>query len=175
MEPTGGKCQFQCPVSFEPVAEYNGRDVEEPDTEMWLIKAPADFTPESFNSHRLPLSGYKMLKVKVGGIRKFYHVTTSPCTDSPCRAFLPQDEGGALQLACTPPFQGVITLADAHAESTDLHPIPDRPPLTIPENLKKRYRPLGQTSHRRGKRRGQRHRVHPAKKRERQKNANIRT
>ncbi|XP_053328934.1 DNA-directed RNA polymerase I subunit RPA34 [Spea bombifrons] len=145
MESPGGKCVFQCPLNFEPAAEYDGRSSGDPDTEIWLIKTPADFNPESFNSHRFPLSGYKKQKVKVDGIRRFYHVRSSPCENTPCRAFLPQDVESGQKLACGPTFQGIITLADGHADPSEVHPIPDRPPLRIPENLKQRYRPFGAT------------------------------
>ncbi|XP_068105373.1 DNA-directed RNA polymerase I subunit RPA34 [Hyperolius riggenbachi] len=140
---SSGKCRFQCPGNFEPVAECNGGVTSEPDTEIWLIKAPADFTPESFNSHRLPLSGYKMQKVKAAGTRRFYHVMSSPSADTPLRAFLHQQEAQQDRLACAPPFQGIITVAEAHGDPSAVHSIPDRPPLTIPEGLKQRYQPFG--------------------------------
>ncbi|CAH2314726.1 Hypothetical predicted protein [Pelobates cultripes] len=146
MEGSGDKHVFQCPLNFEPVADYDGAEINEPDTEVWLIKAPSDFTPESFNSHRLPLSGYKTQKVKVEGIRKLYHVQATHGASAPCRAFLPQDVDAGLKFACAPPFQGIITVAEAHADSTALHPIPDRPSLKMPQNLKQRYHPFGADS-----------------------------
>ncbi|XP_075042261.1 DNA-directed RNA polymerase I subunit RPA34 [Mixophyes fleayi] len=143
MESAGEKCSFRCPLNFEPVAECKGSVSSEPDTEVWLIKAPADFTPESFNSHRLPLSGYKMQKIKVDGSKRFYHVMSSPCSNNPFRALLCPPESSEDSFVCAPQFRGIITLAEAHGDHTELHCVPDRPPLIIPEGLKQRYRPFG--------------------------------
>ncbi|KAM8952814.1 DNA-directed RNA polymerase I subunit RPA34 [Pelodytes ibericus] len=143
MESSGDKCQFQCPLNFEQVAQYDGRGISETDTEVWLIKAPADFNPESFNSHRLPLSGYKTQKVKLDGVRRLYHSSASLYTDIPCRAFLSRDENSEEKMTCAPAFQGILTIADGHADTKTLHAISDRPPLTIPQDLKLRYCPFG--------------------------------
>ncbi|KAM9321935.1 DNA-directed RNA polymerase I subunit RPA34 [Gastrophryne carolinensis] len=136
--------RFQCPLSFAPVAEFGGAVTSEPDTEIWLIKAPVDFTAESFSSHRLPLSGYKKQKVKSDGVRRIYHVLATPLADSAHRAFLhAQGEGSEERLVCAPPLQGVITVAEAYGDQNTLHAIPDRPPLAVPAGLKQRYQPFG--------------------------------
>ncbi|XP_063794517.1 DNA-directed RNA polymerase I subunit RPA34-like isoform X2 [Pseudophryne corroboree] len=146
MAGAGETCGFQCPSNFVPVAECRGSVKSDTDTEVWLIKAPSDFTPESFSSHRLPLSGYKMQKMKVNSVKKYYHVMSSHCSDSPFRALLCSPEPSAGSLVCAPPFQGIITLAEAHGDHTALNSIPDRPPLLIPQGLKQRYRPFGATA-----------------------------
>ncbi|XP_056396722.1 DNA-directed RNA polymerase I subunit RPA34 [Hyla sarda] len=137
----GGRCcSFRCPLDFAPVASCDGAVTLEPDTEFWLIKTPVDFTPERFDSHRFPLSGSKMQKIKDGGVKKYYHMVSSPGTALPLQAFLRPSED---QLVATAPLQGVITLAEAHGDHSALHSVPDRPPLTIPPGLKQRYRPFG--------------------------------
>ncbi|KAM4696725.1 DNA-directed RNA polymerase I subunit RPA34 [Rhinophrynus dorsalis] len=154
METPGGQFHFQCPLNFKPIAESEGAVSSDPDTEVWLIKAPADFNPESFSSHRIPLSGHKVQKVKVDGVRKLYHIMASPSADTTCRALLPQEGGSGDRIACTPPFQGVITLADAQGENTAIHSIPDRPPVAIPEGLKLRYCPFGAVAPKHSQNRG---------------------
>ncbi|XP_069841662.1 DNA-directed RNA polymerase I subunit RPA34 [Dendropsophus ebraccatus] len=139
----GGRRSFRCPLDFNPVADCDGTVTCEPDTEFWLIKAPADFTPESFDSHRFPLSGYKMQKIKVDGVKKYYHMVSSPGAALPMQAFLRPSEDSADKLVAAAPLQGVITLAEAHGDHTALHSIPDRPPLAIPPGLKQRFRPFG--------------------------------
>ncbi|XP_073498192.1 DNA-directed RNA polymerase I subunit RPA34 isoform X2 [Phyllobates terribilis] len=134
---------FQCPQDFVPVAECAGLVTSDPDTELWLIKAPADFSPESFNAHRFPLSGYKMQRIKDGGVKKYYHMVSTPGATLPLCAFLqpsglPEDE---LQAAST--LQGVITLSEAHGDHTALRSVPDRPPLSLPQGLKQRFCPFG--------------------------------
>ncbi|KAE8584899.1 hypothetical protein XENTR_v10021154 [Xenopus tropicalis] len=166
MEVPGGKESFQCPLNFKPVAVCEGTVTSDPDLEVWLIKAPAGFNPESFTNHRFPLAGCKTQKVKVDGVRRLYNVTATPCTDTPCRALLPQDEASGDRLVCAPQFQGVITIADAHGESSVLHPIPDRLPRTVPEGLKLRYCPFGSVSPK-YKRKGDLAIVHKKKKKKR--------
>ncbi|KAG8448461.1 hypothetical protein GDO86_015523 [Hymenochirus boettgeri] len=139
MDDSGDKVVFNCPLNFEPLAVCDGTVSSDPDLEVWLIKTPADFNPESFTTHRLPLSGHKTQKVKVDGVRRLYHVTASSCTDAPYRALLPQGD----KLVCAPPFHGFITISDSLGDSTAIHAIPDRPPVSIPEGLKLRYCPFG--------------------------------
>ncbi|XP_018085546.1 DNA-directed RNA polymerase I subunit RPA34 isoform X1 [Xenopus laevis] len=159
----GGKERFECPLNFKPMAVYDGTMTSDPDLEVWLIKAPADFNPESFTNHRFPLAGCKSQKVKVDGVRRLYSVAAAPCTDTPCRALLPQDNASGDRLVCAPLFQGVITISDAHGDSSAVHPIPDRQPRAVPEGLKLRYSPFGSVNPS-NKRKGEEAIVHTTKK-----------
>ncbi|XP_040269002.1 DNA-directed RNA polymerase I subunit RPA34 [Bufo bufo] len=134
----GRRCRFQCPLGFEAVAGGDGSVTG--DAELWLIQAPADVSPESFDSHRLPLSGYKMQRVRDGGVKKYYHVASSSRAALPLRAFL---HSSADRLEAAAPFCGVITLAEAHGDHPGVRSVPDRPPLSLPQGLKPRYRPFG--------------------------------
>ncbi|KAM4019551.1 DNA-directed RNA polymerase I subunit RPA34 [Anomaloglossus baeobatrachus] len=136
---------FQCPQDFVPVAESDGSVTSDPDTEVWLIKAPADFSPQSFNSHRFPLSGYKMQRSKVGGVKKYYHLVSSPGAAPPLCTFLQPPGLPEDKLVAASPLQGVITVSEAHGDHTALHSVPDRPPLSLPQGLKQRFRPFGAT------------------------------
>ncbi|MEE6516486.1 hypothetical protein FKM82_025974 [Ascaphus truei] len=138
-----GRCRFRCPLNFEPVAVRGASLTSDSDTEVWLIKAPADFVPERFDSRHLPLSGKKTLKVKVNGNRKFYGVTASPSCVIPCRALLPQGRESEGKISCSLPFEGMITIADTLEADSTLQPVPDKPPLMIPEGLKQRFLPFG--------------------------------
>ncbi|KAM5126711.1 DNA-directed RNA polymerase I subunit RPA34 [Mantella aurantiaca] len=132
------------PSSYEVVAECDGSVTSEPDTEIWLIRTPPDFTPESLNARRLPLPGYKMQKVKCGGgVKKFLHVFSSPSPDPPLRAFLCPPLGSGDRLLGLPSFEGTMTVAEAHGDLGDLHSVPDRPPLALPPGLKPRFQPFG--------------------------------
>ncbi|KAG8544483.1 hypothetical protein GDO81_022413 [Engystomops pustulosus] len=135
----GGGSGFQCPEDFECVAKSHKSATSDEDVELWLIKAPADFNPESLNSRRFPLSGYKMQKIKDGGVKKYYHMVASPGTDLSVQPLLQTED----KLVPAAPFQGVITMAEAHGDHTGVHSIPDRPPLSLPQGLKQRYRPFG--------------------------------
>ncbi|XP_042653234.1 DNA-directed RNA polymerase I subunit RPA34 isoform X2 [Tyto alba] len=47
-----GPMRFRCPPEFEavtpsPLPGLRGEALEGPSTELWLIRAPADFSPES--------------------------------------------------------------------------------------------------------------------------------
>ncbi|KAG9469111.1 DNA-directed RNA polymerase I subunit RPA34 isoform X2 [Eleutherodactylus coqui] len=132
---------FQCPPDFEAVAECDGSAAA--DAEVWLIKAPADFTPQSFNSHRFPLSGQKMQKVKDGGVKKYYHVVSLPCAPLHLRAFLQSSGDTEDKLVAAAPLGGVITLAEAYGDHTAMHSVPDQPPVSLPQGLKQRYCPFG--------------------------------
>ncbi|XP_077142501.1 DNA-directed RNA polymerase I subunit RPA34 isoform X2 [Ranitomeya variabilis] len=134
---------FRCPQSFVPVAECDGSATSDPDMELWLIKAPADFSPESFNSHRFPLSGYKMQRIKDGGVKKYYHMVSTPGPALPLCAFLQPSGLPKDKLQAASPLQGVITLSEAHGDHTALHSVPDRPPLSLPQGLKQRFSPFG--------------------------------
>nr|DBA20336.1 TPA: hypothetical protein GDO54_017127 [Pyxicephalus adspersus] len=138
-----GSSQIHSSSNFRAVAESNGSVSSEPGNEIWLIRTPIDFTPESFNSHRFPLPGYKMQKVKWKGMKKFCHVISSPSSDAPFKAFLCPPQGSENGLLYVPSFEGTITVAEAHGDPSALHSIPDRHPPTIPEGLKQRYQPFG--------------------------------
>ncbi|XP_063794515.1 uncharacterized protein LOC134949690 [Pseudophryne corroboree] len=130
---------------ISPSNERNGPSGTER-TVVSEIPTPRNRILHCFSSHRLPLSGYKMQKMKVNSVKKYYHVMSSPRSDSPFRALLCSPEPSAGSLVCAPPFQGIITLAEAHGDHTALNSIPDRPPLLIPQGLKQRYRPFGATA-----------------------------
>ncbi|XP_073417336.1 DNA-directed RNA polymerase I subunit RPA34 isoform X2 [Dendrobates tinctorius] len=136
-------CGFRCPQDFVPVAECDRSATSEPDMEFWLIKAPADFSPESFNSHRFPLSGYKMQRIKDGSVKKYYHMVSTPGPALPLCAFLQPSGLPEDKLQAASPLQGVITLSEAHGDHTALRNVPDRPPLSLPQGLKQRFCPFG--------------------------------
>ncbi|KAM4642620.1 DNA-directed RNA polymerase I subunit RPA34 [Discoglossus pictus] len=145
------KRKFRCPLNFEPFALIEGSVTSDPDTEVWLIKAPTDFTPESLMSHRIPLFGHKTQKVKGDGPPRFYHITAAPCEEPiPLRAFLPHPGASGHKISCAPPLQGIISIAETFKDPPALHPIPDRPRLQLPEGLQQRFCPFGATAPKRG-------------------------
>ncbi|XP_038623041.1 DNA-directed RNA polymerase I subunit RPA34 [Tachyglossus aculeatus] len=142
--------KFECPPDFSPSAPptdvpFSLESLQSPTTELWLIKAPADFVPESFNGRRVPLAGLKSLKTKDGS-RRSYQVLSNPGSfagGGPC-LLVPSAARG--QLVCGPALKGSLNVCDGPlALQTPSQPlsIPSPPPPQIPPGLRQRFRAFG--------------------------------
>ncbi|XP_042202302.1 CD3e molecule, epsilon associated protein [Callorhinchus milii] len=137
---------FPCPPDFTRCPLSRGlkrKTVADTDAELWLIRAPANFTPQSFAGKRVPLVGFQTVPTESGGKRQTYGVFGT--LGGPVGARLLG--AGKTQRE----FAGCITVAESFSdeaegeegEGGELHPIPPRPLPPIPEGLKQRFQPFG--------------------------------
>ncbi|XP_026337837.1 DNA-directed RNA polymerase I subunit RPA34 [Ursus arctos] len=150
--PSGGAAPFSCPPNFtetSPASEPTRFSLEvlrDPDTELWLIQAPADFAPDCLNGRLVPLSGSRIVKGKLAGKRHRYRVLRSSGPQAGEAILLaPSGEAGG-GLTCAPAPQGSLRIFDGPQESpsgTLLQPIPASPPPQIPPGLRPRFCAFG--------------------------------
>lgn len=117
-----------------------------PDTELWLIRAPVDFAPDSLNGRLVPLSGSQIVKGKVAGKRHRYRVLSSSGPQTGESTLLaPSGEAGG-GLTCAPTPKGSLRILEGPPKSLSgipLHPIPANPPPQIPPGLRPRFCAFG--------------------------------
>lgn len=150
--PSSDAARFSCPPNFiaTPLASEHTRFSLEaltgPDTELWLIQAPADFTPDCLNGRLVPLSGSQVVKGKLAGKRHRYRVLSSNGSQAGEATLLaPSAEVGG-GLTCAPSPQGSLRIFEGPQESltgTLLQPIPASPPPQIPPGLRPRFCAFG--------------------------------
>ncbi|XP_020381057.1 CD3e molecule, epsilon associated protein [Rhincodon typus] len=136
--------KFQCPLEFTPCPRTTFCDlvpekVNDPSTELWLIKAPIDFDPQSFSGRKIPLVGFQTLKSKTCK-DKLYNVFGTPRAGGGVCLVLP-----SATESC-PPFAGSITIGESWEDTggnDEPHSIPTSPAPSIPPGLKLRFQPFG--------------------------------
>ncbi|ELW71112.1 DNA-directed RNA polymerase I subunit RPA34 [Tupaia chinensis] len=148
----GGAARFSCPPNFTatpPASEAPRFSLEAltgPDTELWLIQAPADFAPDCFNGRLVPLSGLQVVKGKVAGKRRRYQVLSSSGPRNAEATLLAPSAGAGGRLTCAPAPQGSLRIIEGPQQSlsgTPLQPIPASPPPQIPPGLRPRFCAFG--------------------------------
>ncbi|XP_042556503.1 DNA-directed RNA polymerase I subunit RPA34 [Dipodomys spectabilis] len=148
--PSGGAARFSCPPNFTatpPASEpprFSLETLTGPDAELWLIQAPADFVPHSLDGRRVPLSGSRIVKGKLGGQRHRYHVLSS--SDSQAATLLAPCTATGGELTCAPAPHGSLRIIESHQESlpgTPVQPILASPPPQIPPGLRPRFCAFG--------------------------------
>nr|XP_004670340.2 DNA-directed RNA polymerase I subunit RPA34 isoform X1 [Jaculus jaculus] len=146
-----GATRFSCPPNFTetpPASEPPRFSLEMlacPDTELWLIQAPADFAPHCLNGRRVPLSGSRIVKGKVEGKKHRYQVLGRSSLEAGGTTLLaPSAEAGG-GLFCAPPARGSLRIIEGPQESpgTPLQAIPACPPPQIPAGLRPRFCAFG--------------------------------
>ncbi|XP_069313214.1 DNA-directed RNA polymerase I subunit RPA34 [Eulemur rufifrons] len=149
---SSGAARFSCPLNFTatpPASEsprFSLEALKDPDTELWLIQAPADFAPDCLNGRRVPLSGSQIVKGKLAGKRHRYRVlsSSSPQTGEATLLAPSVEAGGGL--TCAPAPQGCLRIIEGPQESLSgapLQPIAASPPPQIPPGLKPRFCAFG--------------------------------
>lgn len=117
-----------------------------PDTEVWLIRAPADFAPQCLNGRRVPLSGSKTVKGKLDGKKHRYRVVTSGPQAGEATLLTSSTEAGG-RLACAPAPNGSLRIMEGPQEylisRVPLQPIPTSLPPQIPAGLRPRFSAFG--------------------------------
>ncbi|XP_005370339.2 DNA-directed RNA polymerase I subunit RPA34 [Microtus ochrogaster] len=150
--PASGATRFSCPPNFTAVSpdsdppRFSLEALTFPDTEVWLIQAPADFTPQCLNGRRVPLSGSKTVKGKLDGKRCRYRVLTSSPQAGETTLLASSTEAGG-RLTCAPAPHGSIRIMEGLQEylisRVPLQPIPTSLPPQIPAGLRPRFSAFG--------------------------------
>ncbi|XP_065511326.1 DNA-directed RNA polymerase I subunit RPA34 [Caloenas nicobarica] len=110
-----GPVRFRCPPEFEPAPpsgppRARGGGLGGPNTEIWLIRAPADFCPESLEGCAVPLAGGVQLQAPQAGdaAPQLYGVRGVPGGAGTPLLLAPPGPDGPL--GCAPPLRGCITI-----------------------------------------------------------------
>lgn len=150
--PASGATRFSCPPNFTAMSpdsdppRFSLEALTFPNTEVWLIRAPADFAPQCLNGRRVPLSGSKTVKGKLDGKRCRYRVLTgSPQAGEATLLALSTEAGG--RLTCAPAPHGSLRIMEGLQEylisRVPLQPIPTSLPPQIPAGLRPRFSAFG--------------------------------
>ncbi|KAL8219979.1 UNVERIFIED_CONTAM: hypothetical protein K2H54_037338 [Gekko kuhli] len=127
MEAPGGPPRFKCPLDFSaspfcPGPSFSQEALQDPAKELWLIRAPANFSPESLDGRHVPLLGSQTLKApQPGGTEKTFHVQTTLEHLGGARLLLPSSQG--VRLACSPPFSGSLSICERYGEPGGNQPL----------------------------------------------------
>ncbi|XP_032939756.1 DNA-directed RNA polymerase I subunit RPA34 [Catharus ustulatus] len=115
--------RFRCPPEFEAVAPGVALAREGPRTELWLIRAPADFCPQSLEGCPVPLNGLERLRTgdnngdndtKDTKDTKLYVLRAGPGGgDCPLLLSPVSPEGS---LGCAPPLRGSLTITQSFGD-----------------------------------------------------------
>ncbi|XP_071374342.1 DNA-directed RNA polymerase I subunit RPA34 [Centroberyx affinis] len=154
--------RYQCPADFvsfchKPCSSTLTDSLNDSNSELWLIKAPASFNPACFSSVKVPLSGLQTLQVpaavggaKSGSGRQIYSILASTHRTSELRLLTGRnrssssDGGGGV--VCGPAFSGLLNVCESYGDSsTNQAPqvIPATPAPSVPPGLKQRFHPFG--------------------------------
>ncbi|KFO18982.1 DNA-directed RNA polymerase I subunit RPA34 [Fukomys damarensis] len=149
---SGGAARFSCPPNFTAIrsaSEPSGLSLETltgPDTELWLIQAPADFIPDCLNGRLVPLCGSHIVKGKLAGKRHRYQVLGSSDREAGEATLLAPSAQAGGGLTCGPAPQGSLRIIEGPQEplsGVPLQPIPRSPPPQIPPGLRPRFCAFG--------------------------------
>ncbi|XP_053123283.1 DNA-directed RNA polymerase I subunit RPA34 [Hemicordylus capensis] len=148
--PRGGPAHFECPEDFSespfpPGLPFSREALQAPSKQLFLIRAPADFRPESLDGYVVPLLGSQTLKVPhPNGPQKIYNLQTSPGDLGSARLLVPSAHQNPL--TCAPPFSSSLSICERYGDpdgSQPLFPLAARRAPLIPEGLKQRFLPFG--------------------------------
>ncbi|KAF7472905.1 Hypothetical predicted protein [Marmota monax] len=149
--PSAGAARFSCPPDYTaipPASEprFSLEELSGPDTQLWLIQAPANFAPECLNGRLVPLSGSQTVKGKLAGQRLRYQVLSSSGPRAGEATLLAPSAHAGGGLTCAPTPQGSLRIFESPQKSlsgTPLQPIPMNPPPQIPPGLRPRFCAFG--------------------------------
>ncbi|XP_044540326.1 DNA-directed RNA polymerase I subunit RPA34 [Gracilinanus agilis] len=137
-----------CPAALppEPPPRLGLDALRKPDTELWLIRTPADFSPNSLNGCKVPLVGFQTLKShrNEAGIRLRYQVLSNTST-GPETLLAPASSADG-HLLPAPALQGTLSVIEVPRTKLSgqfLHAIPTSPPPQIPPGLRPRFQAFG--------------------------------
>ncbi|XP_030330906.1 DNA-directed RNA polymerase I subunit RPA34 [Strigops habroptila] len=107
-----GPLRFQCPPEFE-AAPPPGPSLAGASPELWLIRAPPDFDPNSLEGCSVPLDHYGQLQPPPhedndNGAHCLYGVRGAPGGAGSLLLLSPASPSDPL--ACGPPLRGVLTI-----------------------------------------------------------------
>ncbi|XP_028634496.1 DNA-directed RNA polymerase I subunit RPA34 [Grammomys surdaster] len=150
--PACGATRFSCPPHFTEMSpdsdppRFSLEALTGPDTELWLIRAPADFAPQCLNGRHVPLSGSKTVKGKLDGKKHRYRVFTSSPQAGEATLLASSSEAGG-RLTCAPAPNGSLRIMEGPPEClisrVPLQPIPTSLPPQIPAGLRPCFSAFG--------------------------------
>ncbi|XP_026546361.1 DNA-directed RNA polymerase I subunit RPA34, partial [Notechis scutatus] len=141
-----GPARFRCPEDFcaRRLAPGAAFCLGAPGKRLLLIRAPADFRPESLSGHRLALRGSPLLRAsQPDGSQKVYGLRATR-EESVARLLIAA--GRPERLICAQPFGGSLRIQErdgAPDAPRPLFPVPERPAPKVPAGLKQRFFPFG--------------------------------
>ncbi|XP_056139884.1 CD3e molecule, epsilon associated protein [Lampris incognitus] len=149
--------RYQCPadvVAFrhKPCSGTLASSLSKKNSELWLIKAPASFDPESFRGVEVPLSGLQTLQVPAaagGGDNRSSHQIYSVLASSHNTSelhLLTSGSQSSRDAVFGPAFSGFLNVCESYGDSgTNQAPnaIPAAPAPSIPPGLRQRFQPFG--------------------------------
>ncbi|KAG6921783.1 CD3E antigen, epsilon polypeptide associated protein, partial [Chelydra serpentina] len=92
-----GLPRFQCPPDFSP-SPFASEELRGPSKELWLIRAPADFSPDSLDGCAVPLVGFQTLKTKFDGTPRVFDIHSA--LEEPGSPYLLVSSTRSGQLSC---------------------------------------------------------------------------
>ncbi|XP_067317225.1 DNA-directed RNA polymerase I subunit RPA34-like [Anolis sagrei] len=144
--------RFKCPPDFvascfAPGPPFSLERLQDPSKELLLIRAPASFSPESFEGQALPLSGSHTVKLpQPNGAQKVFGIHAALGRPSSSARLLVPSSHSQDRLSCAPPFGGSLTIAERHGDP-GAYPVlflaARQAAPQIPEGLKQRFVPFG--------------------------------
>ncbi|CAM5173176.1 unnamed protein product [Eretmochelys imbricata] len=141
--------RFQCPPDFSPSpfapgTPFDPDELRGPSKELWLIRAPADFSPDSLDGCAVPLVGFQTLKTKFDRTQRVFDIhSTLGELGSPSLLVSSTHSG---QLSCAASFHGCMRICERFGDPSSRSPgqaVAARPPLQVPEGLRQRFLPFG--------------------------------
>ncbi|XP_060114366.1 DNA-directed RNA polymerase I subunit RPA34 [Heteronotia binoei] len=152
MEAPQGLPRFKCPPDFTDAPfcpwPFSQETLQDSSKELWLIRTPSAFSPESFDGLSVSLLGSQTLKAsQPGGTEKTFHVRAALEHLAGAHLLLPSGHGD--RLACSSPFSGSLSICETNGGSSGnqpLFPVAARPAPQIPAGLKQRFLPFGNSS-----------------------------
>nr|XP_056702292.1 DNA-directed RNA polymerase I subunit RPA34 [Euleptes europaea] len=140
MESPEGPLRFTCPSDFSahpvcPGFPFSPDTLQGPSKELWLIRAPDSFSPESLDGHSVPLLCSRTLTVTQPHRKKICVQTT---LEHLAGAQLLVPSGHRGHLTCSLPFSNSLSICERYGDPSDNQPLSPVVARTAPESLKQR-------------------------------------
>ncbi|XP_061074113.1 CD3e molecule, epsilon associated protein [Conger conger] len=141
--------KYHCPADFtvcdfRPCTSTSLESVNDGNKELWLIKAPLTFNPDSFSGVRFPTMGLETVQPHTRQ-QQVYSLLSRPI--APGNACLLTTAGRRPGDAfCAPAFSGVVNISESYGDCRGNQapvPIPACPAPVIPGGLRQRFQPFG--------------------------------
>uniref|UniRef100_A0A452I4V0 CD3e molecule associated protein n=1 Tax=Gopherus agassizii TaxID=38772 RepID=A0A452I4V0_9SAUR len=142
-----GLPRFQCPPDFSPSPFRPGTPFAPEELrgkELWLIRAPADFSPDSLNGCAVPLVGFQTLKTKFDGTQQVFDIHSA--LEESGSPYLLVSSTHSDQLSCAASFHGCMRICERFGDPSSRSPgqaVRARPAPQVPEGLRQRFLPFG--------------------------------
>ncbi|XP_065276764.1 DNA-directed RNA polymerase I subunit RPA34 [Emys orbicularis] len=139
----GGLPRFQCPPDFSP-SPFAPEELRGPSKELWLIRAPADFSPDSLDGCAVPLVGFQTLKTRSDGTQRVFDIHSA--LEEPGSPYLLVSSTRSGQLSCAASFHGCMRICERFGDPSSRSPgqaVAARPAPQVPEGLRQRFLPFG--------------------------------